>query len=74
MHLPSSFSQTIVELYKDQGRAWLQALPALLDELAETWSLTLQSHFTNLSFNYVTPALRADGTPAVLKVGVPNPE
>jgi streptomycin 6-kinase len=30
--------------------------------------------FEPLSYNYVAPAIRADGTPVVLKIGVPNPE
>ena len=30
--------------------------------------------FPNLSFNYVAPVIRADGTQAVLKAGVPNRE
>ena len=28
--------------------------------------------FANLSYNYVAPAFRADGTAAVLKLGVPQ--
>jgi len=30
--------------------------------------------FPSLSYNYVAPAVRADGTEVVLKLGVPNPE
>lgn len=47
---------------------WLRALPELLEQLAKRWSLTLAPHFAGLSYNYVTPAIRADGTPCVLKV------
>lgn len=72
--LPPSFIRTIGEVHGDRGRAWLDALPALLHELAAAWSLTLQPYFANLTYNYVTPATRADGMPVVLKVGVPHPE
>jgi streptomycin 6-kinase len=48
-------------------------LPALLDACARRWSLALQPPF-ELSYNYVCPAVRADGTEMVLKVGVVNPE
>jgi streptomycin 6-kinase len=71
--LPDSFIRTITTLYGDAGRAWLRGLPALLDELAAHWWLTILPPFP-LSYNYVTPVVRADGTHAVLKVGVPNPE
>ena len=69
-----NFSEITVALYGDVGRQWLDALPALLAYYAERWSLRLEAPFDNLSYNYVTPALCADGTQAVLKVGVPNDE
>jgi len=57
----------------EAGAAWLQRLPALLDECAQRWSLTLGPPF-ELSYNYAAPATRADGTKAVLKAGFPGPE
>jgi streptomycin 6-kinase len=48
--------------------AWLRALPDLIDRLAARWSLTLGPHFPEIGYNYVAPATRADGTPAVFKV------
>lgn len=71
--IPASFARTIGEVFGARGVAWLAALPALLDEYAGRWGLTLGAPF-NLSYNYVLAATRADGTPAVLKLGVPNPE
>jgi streptomycin 6-kinase len=73
MPLPETFTQTIIELNGDKGLAWLNELPSLLADCAQRWWLTLQPPF-NLSYNYVAPAIRADGTEVVLKVGVPNPE
>jgi streptomycin 6-kinase len=52
----------------DEDPAWLRALPAALDALAERWSLTLDAHFPDLGYNYVAPATRVDGTRCVLKL------
>jgi streptomycin 6-kinase len=40
--------------------------------MAAQWSLRLEPHFENLSYNYVTPARTADGAAAVLKLCVPD--
>jgi streptomycin 6-kinase len=53
---------------------WLDRLPVLLRECEQRWSLTIQAPFARLSYNYVAPAQAADGSPLVLKLGVPNPE
>lgn len=73
MQLPAEFSRTITQLYGERGQRWLAELPALLGTFAQRWGLALGAPFT-LSYNYVAPATRTDGTAAVLKVGVPNPE
>ena len=56
----------------EAGRAWIDRLPTLIAHYARRWSLTVQPAFANLSYNYVAPATRADGSPAVLKIGVAN--
>jgi streptomycin 6-kinase len=55
---------------------WLARLPALLQELADGWSLTLGAPFDgeDVSCSYVATATRSDGTPAVLKIGMPHME
>ncbi len=73
MDLPSEFRRRIVEVFGDAGADWLAGLPALLNDCQQSWGLTLQPPFP-LSYNYTAPAVRADGTEVVLKVGVPNPE
>jgi streptomycin 6-kinase len=74
MHsIPTAFTDRMIEMYGDEGRAWTAALPDLLDEYAQRWALTLYSPF-DLSYNYVAPAIRADGSEAVLKLGFPNRE
>ena len=74
IEIPTQFAQTMRNLYANEGQAWLDALPALVDECAERWSLRVQSPFASLSYNYVLPATRADGTAVVLKLGVPHDE
>jgi streptomycin 6-kinase len=61
----------MVELHAEAGAAWLGRLPALLDHCARRWALTVMPPFAPLSYNYVAPAVRADGALVVLKVGVP---
>ncbi|HEX6384095.1 MAG TPA: aminoglycoside phosphotransferase family protein [Anaerolineae bacterium] len=73
LHLPDDFVRTTVDLFADEGIAWLERLPALIAECEQRWSLTVQPPFP-LSYNYVAPAVRADGTEMVMKLGVPNPE
>src|SRR5262249_26037393 len=68
------FARTIAALYGEAGRTWLARLPSLVTEYAQQWSLTVLSPFEPLSYNYVAPAVRADGTDVVVKVGYPNPE
>lgn len=72
--IPEKFAQTIREGYSDKGTAWLEALPNLISECEKRWSLTVRPPFPNLSYNYVAPAVQADGTECVLKLGVINPE
>jgi streptomycin 6-kinase len=65
---------TILSVHGDRGRAWLDRLPTLVDACVERWSLRVGAPFPNLSFNVAAPAERADGTRAVLKLGVPHKE
>ncbi len=74
INIPENFARTIAALYGEAGREWLARLPSLVAEYAQQWSLTVLSPFEPLSYNYVAPAVRADGTDVVLKVGYPNSE
>jgi streptomycin 6-kinase len=49
-------------------------LPGIIAACEREWSLTALSPFENLSYNYIAPAVRADGTETILKIGVPSPE
>jgi streptomycin 6-kinase len=56
--------------------AWLELLPDTLRELERRWSLTLGTPFGGEegSCAWVAPVARADGTSAVLKLGMPHME
>ena len=70
MEIPADFAQRMMEVHGAAGRAWLAGLPGLLAACAADWGLKVGPPFP-LSYNYVAPATRADGTEVVLKVGVP---
>jgi len=56
--------------------AWLKRLPDGLGSLERRWALTLGPPFggEEVSYSWVAPAPRADGTSAVLKLGMPHME
>jgi streptomycin 6-kinase len=56
--------------------AWLGRLPDVLRNLEHRWSLTLDTPFDDqeVSCSYVATVVRADETPAVLKIGMPHME
>lgn len=72
--LPPHFIRNVTEAFVGEGEPWLADLPNTLASAASRWSLTIGEAVPNLSFNYVCFATRADGTPAILKLCVPNRE
>jgi streptomycin 6-kinase len=56
--------------------AWLRRLPGVLDNLERQWSLALGAPFEGreVSCAWVAPVTLADGSPAVLKLGMPHME
>lgn len=56
--------------------AWLGRLADIVANLEHRWSISVQSPFDNteVSCAWVAPATRADGTAAVLKLGMPHLE
>jgi streptomycin 6-kinase len=73
MDLPPIIIANITTAFGENGRRFLDELPKLLVEASRRWDLALGDPLL-LSYNYVCAATRRDGTPAVLKVGVPNVE
>ena len=68
--IPEAFASFTIELFGDEGRAWLTRLPDILATCEERWGLTIGAPVANLSFNYVAPAVRADGTEVMVKTGL----
>lgn len=68
--IPEYFAEFMIKLEGDEGRAWLEHLPAILATCEERWGVSIGAPVGNLSFNYVAPAVRADGTDVMLKVGL----
>jgi streptomycin 6-kinase len=55
-----------------QRAKWLDRLPVVLQELERRWSLTLAAPYEDASSAWVAPVTLADGTAAVLKLGMPH--
>ncbi len=72
--IPDNFKREMIALHEDEGRVWLDRLPVILAACEERWAITIGSPFANLSFHYVTPAVRADGTEVVVKACSPTGE
>lgn len=63
---------TMLDIHGPTANAWLDDLPILLADCAHRWRLTLEPPFAPLSYAYVAPAVRDDGTAVVLKAAPPG--
>jgi streptomycin 6-kinase len=63
--------RNVTGTWGEDGARWLADLPVILRDLARDWDLRIGRPY-ELSFHYVAEVTRADGTPAVLKLGVPT--
>ncbi|MDX6264139.1 MAG: streptomycin 6-kinase, partial [Kribbellaceae bacterium] len=73
IELPRPFVREISEREGESGRAWLDALPGLVDDALVRWELTPSGPAMHGAVGVVVPVLRADGSTAVLKVSFPHP-
>ena len=73
MNLPPEFVSNIQNVFKENGYAFLKALPDLIAEASIRWNLTDVQPAPTLSYNFVAFAKR-DHENVVLKMGVPNRE
>ena len=53
---------------------WLARLPSLIDDVREAWQLTVSAPIHGGSCSWVAPAVRPDGTHAIVKIGWPHRE
>ena len=68
---PRELITHVTAILGDKGRMWLDDLPSLVDELSGSWNLTVDAPFPAGEFNFVAPATRHRGDPAVLKIAPP---
>ena len=54
------------------GRAWIACLPDLVEELERLWGVEARASLVGGSESLVAEAWRADGSAAILKVGLPG--
>jgi len=55
----------------EDGAKWLKKIPDLIATYEKKWDIKVSPPF-DLNYNYVAPALRKDGSMAVLKIGFPK--
>jgi streptomycin 6-kinase len=72
--IPERFARTMIEMHGAAGQAWLDELPARIADYERRWTIQVAAPFANLSYNYVAPAVRADGSQVIVKLGMPHPE
>jgi streptomycin 6-kinase len=71
IEIPPGFAATVRRVWGQDGVDWLTRLPRLVEEVTTRWQLTLGPPY-DLSFHWVAAVSRDDGTPAVLRLGVPG--
>lgn len=73
--IPENFKHDMIIVHgQEKAQAWFERLPEILADCARRWQLTILPPVANLSFHYVAPAVRADGTPVMLKASSPTGE
>ncbi len=71
-NLPERFRQNVSGVCGENGERWLNDLPEIIAEISQKWSLKIEKHFSNLSYNYVAPCVYKGGIEAVLKISLPE--
>jgi streptomycin 6-kinase len=69
--IPPELTRNVLENWAGDGARWLAALPELVAAVAGDWDLVVGPPYP-LSLNWVAPVTCADGSRAVLKLGVPS--
>lgn len=69
--LTPEFKESIVKTHGDNGRHWLEQLPEIIRYTEQRWAIELEQPYSELSHNYVAPAVLTGGEKIVAKIGVP---
>ncbi len=60
--------KNVTNVWGQQGKIWLEQLPAIIESLAKHWSLSKITPVKNMSYNYVALANQNLKDPVVLKI------
>lgn len=78
MPAPSSFPPNFVRINVAErgavGVEWLKQLPTIIEDCERRWSIVIGPPFEGLSYNFVAPAVGADGTEMAIKISTPEHE
>lgn len=69
--VPETLARNAVVVWGEAGARWLTDLPRTVETVARGWDLVIGPAY-DLSYHYVVAVRCADGSPAVLKLGVPE--
>ncbi|WP_020016070.1 aminoglycoside phosphotransferase family protein [Promicromonospora sukumoe] len=69
LDIPEQVRRTVIA---DGNESWLDELPGVVNSLAHEWSLRIGASLAGGHVALVVEVTQADGTPAVLKIGVPG--
>jgi streptomycin 6-kinase len=72
MQISSEFQEKIINAFGSDGKAWLESLEQRVETYLQKWELTSEGPVDNLSYNFVLKVMDYNGTPLILKLGVPN--
>ena len=72
MPIPPTLRQTLHDIHGPAALPWLDGLPSLLVACGQRWRLTVEPPFAPLSYAYVAPAVRDDGSHVVIKAAPPG--
>ncbi|WP_067710540.1 aminoglycoside phosphotransferase family protein [Nocardia yamanashiensis] len=73
IEIPEAFAHTKIAGEGEAGRAWIAALPDVVDELLQRWSCTPAGPVMHGQVGIVVPVRNPDLPPAVIKVSFPHP-
>lgn len=74
LDIPDAVVQMNISANGEAGRAWLESLPGIVEELRARWGLTIGPAFEGGVVGFVAPAERPGGERAVLKVSFMDEE
>lgn len=70
----SAFARVIRTMFGANGDQWLATLPDRITRAEQAWQVQVGPPIAGLSFNYVAPATRYDGTACMFKACFPGKE